>query len=156
MYVSGNLKRKRLKPMSEINVVPWIDVMLVLLVIFMITAPLMTQGVRVELPKATSKPLSNKEQHEPLIVVVDKKGRYFLSTGSVEAQKKPISAKTLFNRVRGILRAEAKTPVYIRGDKAVNYGLVVKVMSLLQSAGATSVGLITEPKPPSKTKRRRK
>jgi biopolymer transport protein TolR len=135
--------------MSDINVVPYIDVMLVLLVIFMITAPLMTQGVKVDLPQASSKPLSSKEQHEPLIVVVDKKGQFFLSTGSLETKSQPISSQTLFNRVRGILRAEAATPVYIRGDKSANYGLVVETMSLLQNAGASSVGLITEPKPPA-------
>jgi len=138
--------------MSEINVVPYIDVMLVLLVIFMITAPMLSQGVKVDLPQASSKPLTNTEkQNEPLIVTVDKKGRYFLNIGN--EPKKPIVSKELVNRVKAILSIEIQTPVYIKGDQAANYGMVVEAMSLLQQAGAPTVGLVTDPKLPDKGRR---
>lgn len=133
------LKRKRL--MSEINVVPYIDVMLVLLVIFMITAPLLTQGVKVDLPQASSKPIDATDR-ETLIVTIDRDGRYFLDD-------RRVSADDLKRRVQGILRARPQTPVMIRGDRNVGYGQVVKVMTLLQAAGAPSVGLITETPSPN-------
>ena len=133
--------RRRKRLMSEINVVPYIDVMLVLLVIFMITAPLLTQGVKVDLPQADSKPVDSTDR-ETLIVTVDRDGRYYLDDRRVDAGD-------LRRRVQGILRARPQTPVMIRGDRSVNYGEVVKVMTLLQSAGAPSVGLITETPAPS-------
>jgi biopolymer transport protein TolR len=134
---------RRRKLMSEINVVPYIDVMLVLLVIFMITAPLLTQGVKVDLPQASSKPIESTEQ-ETLIVTVDRQGKYYLDD-------RPITADELKRKVAAILRARPKTPVMIRGDRNVGYGHVVKAMTLLQAAGAPSVGLITET--PSKRER---
>jgi biopolymer transport protein TolR len=129
------------KPMSEINVVPYIDVMLVLLVIFMITAPLLTQGVKVDLPKVSSEPVERK-QNEPLIVTVDAQGNYYLNVG--EDPKQGIDHDTLVQRVAAVLRHQPETPVLVRGDKAVNYGKVVTAMALLQKAGAPSVGLLTE------------
>jgi biopolymer transport protein TolR len=129
------------KPMSDINVVPYIDVMLVLLVIFMITAPLLTQGVKVELPQAASEPIDRK-QNEPLIVTVDVDGVYFLNVG--EDPKKGVDPQTLVQRVAAVLRHQPETPVLVRGDKDVNYGKVVTAMALLQKAGAPSVGLLTE------------
>ena len=135
-------RRPRRKPMSEINVVPYIDVMLVLLVIFVITAPLLTQGVKVELPKAASEPMQDQENKEPLIVTVDKGGNYYLNVG--EDPKKSIDHSGLVNKVAAVLRHKPDTPVMVRGDRDVDYGSVVVAMSLLQKAGAPSVGLITE------------
>ncbi|SRR5581483_4435020 len=128
--------RKRKRLMSEINVVPYIDVMLVLLIIFMITAPLLTQGVKVDLPQAASKPVDTQDR-ETLVVTIDRDGRYYLDD-------RRIAPDDLKRRVQAILRARPQTPVLIRGDRNVGYGHVVKAMALLQSAGAPSVGLITE------------
>ncbi|WP_455199133.1 protein TolR [Kaarinaea lacus] len=133
--------RTRRKPMSEINVVPYIDVMLVLLVIFMITAPLLTQGVSVELPQAESEAMTG-DTDEPLVVTVTKEGDYFLNVG--DKVDDPIDHQLLVTKVAAVLRHRPKTPVYVRGDTNVEYGKVVVAMSLLQKAGAPSVGLITE------------
>lgn len=135
------LRRVHKRPMSQINVVPYIDVMLVLLVIFMITAPLLTQGVTVELPKAASKPIAN-EQREPLVASVDAEGRMYLNVGADTDQ--PVDAETLVQRTAAVLRREPHTPVLVRGDASVSYRAVVTLMTLLQKAGAPSVGLVTE------------
>jgi biopolymer transport protein TolR len=128
--------RRRRRLMSEINVVPYIDVMLVLLVIFMITAPLLQQGVKVDLPQAGAKPMDTQDQ-ETLVVTIDRHGVYHLDD-------RKITPDELRKKVGAILRARPKTPVMIRGDRQVDYGQVVKAMALLQAAGAPSVGLITE------------
>ncbi len=128
-------------PMAEINVVPYIDVMLVLLVIFMITAPLLSQGVDVELPQAVAEPL-DQQSKEPVVVTVDLKGDFYINIG--DGQDKPISADLLVQRTAAILRHQPGTPVMVRGDAEVGYGKVVYVMTLLQQAGAPSVGLVTE------------
>ena len=127
--------------MSDINVVPYIDVMLVLLVIFMITAPLLTQGVAVELPQAEAEPMSG-ETDEPLVVTVTTAGDYYLNVG--ENTDEPIDHQTLVTKVAAVLRHRPKTPIMVRGDSHVEYGKVVVAMALLQKAGAPSVGLITE------------
>lgn len=128
--------------MSEINVVPYIDVMLVLLVIFMVTTPLLTQGVAVELPQASSQPVPDKNK-EPLIVTVDVNGDYYVSIG--DDQDKPINHDQLVQRVAAVMQYKPGTPVLVRGDTKVEYGKVVIAMSLIQKAGAPSVGLLTEP-----------
>jgi len=128
--------------MSEINVVPYIDVMLVMLVIFMITAPLLNQGVDVELPQAEAEPISG-EQQDPLVLTVDAEGRYFLNIGG--DPEVAIDAETLVVRTAAVLRRRPKVSVLVRGDANVEYGLVVAAMSLLQQAGAARVGLVTEP-----------
>jgi biopolymer transport protein TolR len=128
--------------MSEINVVPYIDVMLVMLVIFMITAPLLNQGVDVELPQADAEPMAD-EQQDPVVLTVDADGRYFLNVGGDPEQE--IDADTLIERTAVILRNRPKLTVLVRGDTSVNYGLVVTAMSLLQQAGASRIGLVTEP-----------
>jgi len=133
--------RKKRRPMSEINVVPYIDVMLVLLVIFMITAPLLTQGVNVELPQAESEVMT-EETDEPLVVTVTANGDYYLNVG--DNIDDPIDHQMLVTRVAAVLRHKPKTPVMVRGDTHVEYGKVVVAMSLLQKAGAPSVGLITD------------
>ena len=130
-------RKRRKKLMSEINVVTYIDVMLVLLVIFMITAPLLSQGVKVELPQAAAQQVDSQDR-ETLVVTVDREGRYFLDD-------RRIAPEELSRKVAAILRARPQTPVLIRGDRQSNYGEVVKAMTLLQSAGAPSVGLLTEP-----------
>lgn len=136
--------RQRIKkrPMSEINVVPYIDVMLVLLIIFMVTAPLLSQGVKVDLPQAPSSPLPPNEK-EPVIVNVDKDGNYFINYG--EDQDKPVAAEVLLNRVSALLKYQPGIPVLVGGDTNVAYGHVVQVMTLLQQAGVPSVGMITDP-----------
>lgn len=138
--MANHVHRIRKKPMSEINVVPYIDVMLVLLVIFMITAPLLTQGVSVDLPQATAEPLS-KDADEPLIVSVDVQGNYYLNVG--EKPDLAIDGEKMVTMVAAVLRHKPGTPVMIKGDRNVQYEKVVTAMSLLQGAGVPSVGLIT-------------
>jgi len=136
---SGRGNKRR--PMSEINVVPYIDVMLVLLIIFMVTAPMLMQGVKVDLPEASADPVENQDS-EPLIVSIDREGQLFLNLGSQEDQV--LSLATIKDRVAKVMRANASKPVLIWGDQAVPYGEVVTVMVALQEAGAPSVGLVTE------------
>ncbi len=131
------------KPMSEINVVPYIDVMLVLLVIFMVTAPLLTQGVQVELPKAASKPIEAKD--EPLIVSVKADGSLHINLGADTDQ--PLTLADIRTKVAAVLRRNPDTPVLVWGDVKVPYGSVVTLMSELEGAGAPSVGLVTDAPP---------
>jgi len=128
--------------MAEINVVPYIDVMLVMLVIFMVTAPLLTQGVKVELPAADAEPMDS-EQQEPIVVSVDAGGRLYLNVG--EDPDQPIDGATLVNSVSAVLRRRQDQKVLVRGDHAADYGSVVAAMVLLQQAGVPGVGLVTEP-----------
>ncbi len=140
---------ERRKPMSEINVVPYIDVMLVLLVIFMATAPLLTQGVQVDLPNAPSDPVP--EDHEdPLVVSIREDGVIFLNIGMDAAQGEPdegtrVTIYSLEEQAAKIIGARPDVPVYVKADQALEYGTVVKVMTALQRSGAESVGLITDP-----------
>jgi biopolymer transport protein TolR len=129
--------------MSEINVVPYIDVMLVLLVIFMVTAPLLTQGIEVELPKAGAEPIDSAADKLPLIVSVDKDGNLYLSVGDEEDE--PSNAKEIVAKVGAILRNSPETPMLIKADRAVEYGYVVGAMVLLQQGGAENVGFVTDP-----------
>lgn len=134
-------ERNRNKPLAQINVVPFIDVMLVMLVVFMITAPLLNQGVEVDLPQASAEPITAEDQ-EPLVVSVDANGNYFINIG--EKPESPVDEDTLLTRVAAVLKYSPKKPVMVRGDQAVNYGKVVHAMTVLQAAGAPSVGLMTE------------
>ena len=134
--------RKRRRPMSEINVVPYIDVMLVLLVIFMITAPLLTQGVDVDLPQADAEPME-QDKDLPVVVTVDRSGDFYVDVG--EGKDKPVDRDTLMLRLEAVLKYKPKTQILVRGDTHVDYGRVVEAMVLVQAAGAPSVGLITEP-----------
>ena len=129
------------KPVSEINVVPYIDVMLVLLIIFMITAPLIQQGVEIDQPQASANPMP-PEQREPLVISVSKDGDFYLNIG--ENNDKPIDEDLLANRVAAVINNHPQTPVLVRGDKAVDYGRVTEAMVLLQAAGVDKVGLMTE------------
>ena len=128
--------RHRRKPVAEINVVPYIDVMLVLLVIFMVTAPLLTTGVKVDLPQAAASIVDNPDR-ETLVITVDRKGKLFLDD-------REIGAPALQAKVAAILRVRPQTPVLIRGDRQAAYNEIVQTMVLLQAAGAPSVGLVTE------------
>jgi biopolymer transport protein TolR len=134
--------RRGKRLMAEINVVPYIDVMLVLLIIFMITAPLLTQGIKVDLPKAGAEPMPSEDQ-KPLILSVDKAGRFYLNIGSDE--ETPIEENSVVDRVSAVLRREPKTPVLVKADQSVPYGRVVQGMVLLQQSGAEKVGFITDP-----------
>lgn len=138
-------KTKRERPISDINVVPYIDVMLVLLVIFMITAPMLTQGVTVDLPKAASQNLKPTDR-EPIIVSVNQQGTYFLNISSTPAD--PIEAQALVMRVAAELELANQTGqklnVLVKGDQGVVYGKVVQAMALLKQAGAEQVGLLTD------------
>ncbi len=133
--------KKNRKLNAEINVVPYIDVMMVLLVIFMITAPMLTQGVNVELPQASADPVDTQD-NEPVIVTVDKQGLFYIDIGGDATES--ISAEVVHERMSKILSSNPKKLVLVRGDKGVDYETVVRLMTLLQDAGAPSVGLVTE------------
>jgi biopolymer transport protein TolR len=133
--------RKR-RAVSDINVVPYIDVMLVLLIIFMVTAPLLKQGVDVDLPTAPANPL-DAESPEPIVISIDKNGLMFLNIAAEpEAQ---IEAEELVEQVRSALKVEPRRPVMVRGDANGPYQNVVATLVLLQQADVGSVGLVTEP-----------
>ena len=134
-------RRARLRPMAEINVVPYIDVMLVLLIIFMVTAPMLMQGVQVDLPQAKTEPVESQDS-EPLIVSIDARGQLFLNLGAQDDQI--LSLATVRQRVGAVIRRSPDKPVLVWGDRAVPYGEVVALMAALQDAGATAVGLVTE------------
>ena len=133
-------RSSRRRTIAEINIVPYIDVMLVLLVIFMITAPLLNQGIEVDLPQADSRPLSPNAE-DPLILLVDRNGAYYLNLSDDPEQ--PISAEDVLVRSAAVLRRNALIPVLVQADKSVDYGTVVQAMVLLQRAGADKVGLST-------------
>jgi biopolymer transport protein TolR len=132
---------KKRRAVSEINVVPYIDVMLVLLIIFMITAPIVQQGVEIELPKVSANSLP-PDQQEPVILTVSKTGEYYLNVG--DNLKNPVSNDVVTQRVSLILKQKPETPVLVRGDKDADYGSVTTAMVLLQSAGVAKVGLMTD------------
>lgn len=138
-------QREHRKPITDINLVPYIDVMLVLLVIFMITAPLLTQGVHVNLPQGATKTLP-PEKNKPIIVSIDAQGQLYLNTSATPAQ--PITPQNLMSDVSSQLEAATtqhkEQSVYVKGDQAANYGQVMNAMVLLQKAGAQDVGLITK------------
>jgi biopolymer transport protein TolR len=136
------MARNKRKPMSEINVVPYIDVMLVLLIIFMVTAPMLTQGIKIDLPQLESSPVKIEKNQEPLIISVDLNGAFYMEMSSLGSQ--PLDQALLSEKVSGLLETNPSLSVLVRGDRNVNYGAVVELMGLLQGAGAISVGLITE------------
>ncbi|MBT3831664.1 MAG: protein TolR [Gammaproteobacteria bacterium] len=135
-------KAARRKPMSEINVVPYIDVMLVLLVIFMVTAPLMTQGIKVDLPEAASGPIDVTDDEPMLVVSVKHDTTYYINLGEAE---EPVSLSEIGDKAARIIAANPGIKVLVEGDKKLAYGVIVDLMNTLQAAGAKSVGLITEP-----------
>ena len=137
-------RRRRRTLLSEINVVPYIDVMLVLLVVFMIAAPLMVQGVLVNLPETLSEPLP-REKSDPLIISIKSEGTFFLETQATK--NTPLGLDEISIQVEKILKANPSMLVVVRGDGGVNYQKVMELMSVLQASGAEDVGLITQPPP---------
>jgi biopolymer transport protein TolR len=131
--------------MGEINVVPYIDVMLVLLIIFMITAPLLAEGVKVELPKAGARPIPPEmmKDAKPIVLTIDEAGRLFLNYNQPEDE--PLSPESVEAQAAAVLRRAPETTVLVRGDYRVAYGEVVGAMTILQRAGATKVGFVTQP-----------
>lgn len=139
---SANGSRGRGRPMAEINVVPYIDVMLVLLVIFMVTAPMLHQGAVVDLPRASADALPQEKQM-PVIAEVDADGQYYLNIG--ETPDKPISARELVVNIKAIMRQRDDPDILVRGHQDVAYSEVVRLMAQLKKAGVPSVGLMTRP-----------
>ena len=136
--------RKRRRLVAEMNVVPYIDVMLVLLIIFMVTAPLLTHGIKVDLPKAGAEPLPpDMSETKPLILSVDAAGSYFLNTAADD--QAPMDENAVVQHASEVLGREPKTPVLVKADQSVPYGKVITGMVLLQQAGAEKVGFITDP-----------
>jgi len=136
--------KQRRKLMAEINVVPLIDVMLVLLIVFMITAPLITQGVRVDLPQADAEIVDDNNELT-LVVSIDAQGQYYISLGEVSGDPEPVPLETIGDNVSRIMNQNPGVPVFLEADAAVNYGLVISLMATLEDAGAPSVRLITQP-----------
>ncbi len=136
-------RHKRRKPMSQINVVPYIDVMLVLLVIFMVTAPLLQEGVTIDLPKASSKPVQAPDEKDQVVIAVNEFGQFFMDGEGKNAP--PLTAVELANQIAVKLADREDKRVYVRGDQKVGYGIVMEAMTAIQAAGATGIGLITEP-----------
>ena len=131
-----NLKRSEREPMSEINVTPFVDVMLVLLIIFMVTAPLLTVGVQVDLPETSADTLP--EESEPLTLTINAKGEVFI-------QETKIEFNNLIKKILAVSNNRTDTRIYVRGDKTINYGRVLEVMGILSGSGFTKVALISEP-----------
>ena len=131
-----NLKRSEREPMSEINVTPFVDVMLVLLIIFMVTAPLLTVGVQVDLPETSADTLP--EESEPLTLTINSKGEVFI-------QETKIEFNNLIKKILAVSKNRTDTRIYVRGDKTINYGRVLEVMGKLSGSGFTKVALISEP-----------
>ena len=135
-------RRNRERLVSEINVVPYIDVMLVLLVIFMVTAPMLTPGVPIELPEASTDPLPVETDEEPLVVSMNGTGELFINVGG--NGETPVTLGVVKDRVMKVLAAKPGTPVQLRGDEGLDYGRVMEVMAALQGVGVTSIGLVAE------------
>jgi len=140
MILNSRLHKTR-RPMADINIVPYVDVMLVLLVIFMVTAPMLMQGVQVDLPKASSEALPH-DQKPPIIVSVDAQGALYLNTA--EQPEKPLDSALLIAKVIAELKQNPTRAVLIKGDKNANYGKVIHAMTTLKKAGVSKLGLMTE------------
>ena len=137
--------RKKRKPMGEINVVPFIDVMLVLLVVFMVTAPLLNQGIEVELPEANNEPLVIDENLETLVVSLMAEGDYFISVGATSEDRQPVTLKTLGQQVGIITSANPSIQVLVEGDTEAGWGAMVNLITTLQAAGVANPNFITQP-----------
>ncbi len=143
MRVTRPVRRKR-RQVAEINVVPYIDVMLVLLVIFMITAPLLRTGVEIDLPDAAATPIVDTgPAQEPLILTVDNKGQWYLNVG--DTPETPLAQAEVQRLASAVLRLNPNKRVLVAGDTAVAYGDIMQAMVALQQAGAPEIGLMSEP-----------
>jgi len=134
--MSFKFNRSYKEPMSEINVTPFVDVMLVLLIIFMVTAPLLTVGVPVDLPESSADSLPDDQ--EPLTVTINSKGEIFI-------QEHKVVFKKVVPKILAISKNRTDTRIYVRGDKSINYGRVLEVMGMLSGAGFSKVALVSEP-----------
>ncbi|MBE8189470.1 MAG: protein TolR [Candidatus Thioglobus sp.] len=136
---------KRAKPEidAQINIVPYIDVMLVLLVIFMMTTPIINQGIEVDLPNADSKEVDFSE-HTPAIITINKDGKYYLSSFDINGEGEWLKAESVAARVKARLDVSPQMKVFVRGDKQVAYGVVIELMAFLQKNGVGKIGIITE------------
>src|ERR1700759_4174846 len=139
------LRQRRRRLMGDVNVVPDHDLMLGLVILFMITAPLLKEGVKVDLPDAGAKPIDADflAKHEPLILTIDSRGRLYINFG--KSQDQPVAEATVSSRTAALLRRDPQTPVLVKADTTVPYGTVVRAMVLLQKAGASKVGFLTDP-----------
>ena len=138
--------RKRRKPMSEINVVPYIDVMLVLLIVFMVTAPLLTQGLRVDLPEVASEPLELEEDAESLVIELTADNELFISLGVTSADEQtPVELATVGRQVAQIIEVNPAIQIFIEGDARASYGPFISLMEALRTAGVESPNLVTKP-----------
>ena len=131
--VNGNGKKQLV---SDINVTPLVDVMLVLLIIFMVTAPMMTQGLDVDLPETTTKSL--RQEEDPIVVTIDKEGK-------ISLDQHEVTRKILYQELSGLDQGSKEKPIYLKADKAVAYGVVVKIMADIKKAGFDKLGMITQP-----------
>ena len=131
-----NLRSSKKEPISEINVTPFVDVMLVLLIIFMVTAPLLTVGVQVDLPESSADTLP--EETEPLTLTINAKGEIFIQETKVEYEK-------IIAKIMAVSNNRTDTRIFVRGDKTINYGRVLEIMGMLSGSGFTKVALISEP-----------
>jgi len=137
--------RKKRKPMGEINVVPFIDVMLVLLVVFMVTAPLLNQGIEVELPEANNEPLAIDENMETLVVSLTAEGDYFISVGATGEDRQSVTLETLGQQVGIITNTNPDIQVLVEGDTEAGWGAMVNLITTLQAAGVANPNFITQP-----------
>ena len=136
-------RRRKKTVMSSINVTPLVDVMLVLLIIFMVTAPLLTQGIKVNLPQAGAEPIADSSSLTPLILSIDAQGGLYINVGDDE--EKPQDAESIVTRTRAVLNSQPTTMVLVKADRSVPYGNVVGAMVLLQQGGARNIGFVTDP-----------
>ncbi|MAC69118.1 MAG: protein TolR [Gammaproteobacteria bacterium] len=137
--------RKKRKPMAEINVVPYIDVMLVLLIVFMVTAPMLNQGIDVDLPQASNEPLDIDENLETLVVSITAAGEYFLSIGATGDERDSVSLETVGEQVSRILNANPEIQVLVEGDTEADWGAMITLITTLNQAGVTNPNFITQP-----------
>jgi biopolymer transport protein TolR len=137
--------RKKRKPMAEINVVPYIDVMLVLLIVFMVTAPMLNQGIDADLPQASNEPLDIDENLETLVVSITAAGEYFLSIGAAGDERDSVSLETVGEQVSRILNANPEIQVLVEGDTEADWGAMITLITTLNQAGVTNPNFITQP-----------
>lgn len=139
------IPRKKRKAISDINVVPYIDVMLVLLIVFMVTAPLLDQGIEVELPEANSEPLNIDENIETLVVSLTASGDIYLNIGAFGEERESVTLDTVGAQVSRVIAANPRIQVLIEGDTFANWGAMVKLITILQEAGVSNPNFITQP-----------
>ena len=137
--------RKKRKPVAEINVVPYIDVMLVLLIVFMVTAPMLEQGIDVDLPQANNEPLDIDENLETLIVSITAAGEYFLSIGATGEDRPSVPLDAIRDRISRILNANPEVQVLVEGDTRADWGSMITLITALNAAGVTNPSFITQP-----------